>query len=114
MLTHPEVGVKILKPLNSFEEIRDWILYHHERIDGKGYYRLKGNEIPLASKLIAIADTYSAITMKRSYKGARTHEDAINIMKEIAGIQLDSELLDIFMKIPKEDLEKCIPEKTDF
>lgn len=109
MRTHPKLGVKILKPLDSFASIRDWILYHHERIDGNGYYKAKAMDIPVAAKIIAIADTYSAITMRRSYKEPRTHEDAIKIIAEVAGTQLDKELVDIFLTIPKEELEKCIP-----
>ena len=114
VVKHPAVGIKILKPLHSFDNIKDWILYHHERIDGKGYYKLAGDRIPLAARMIAITDTYSAITMRRSYKNAKTHEDAIRIMKEVSGTQLDAELLDIFVNIPKEELERCIPEKVDY
>ncbi len=109
MRSHPKVGVKILKPLDSFASITDWILYHHERIDGNGYYKVKVEDIPIAAKIIAIADTYSAITMRRSYKEPRSHEDAIKIIEEVAGTQLDKELVDIFLTIPKEELDKCIP-----
>lgn len=114
MFTHPAVGVKILKPLNSFKDINDWILYHHERIDGKGYYKLKGEQIPLAARIIAIADTYSAITMRRSYKDEKTHEEAIEIMQEVSGTQLDKNLMDIFVTIPKEELEKCVPQQMNY
>lgn len=110
MKKHPEIGVKILKPLNSFEEIQPWIMYHHERIDGHGYYGLKDDEIPFASKLIAVADTYSAITMKRSYKPEKTHEDAIAIIRSAAGTQLDAELVELFCSIPKEKVTACYPE----
>lgn len=114
VVKHPAVGVNILKPLHSFDNIKSWILYHHERIDGKGYYKLSGDRIPLAARLISITDTYSAITMRRSYKEALTHEEAIRIMKEVSGTQLDAELLDIFLSIPKAELERCIPEKVDY
>ena len=114
MRSHPKVGVEILKPLRTFDHVASWILYHHERIDGKGYYKLPGEEIPLAARIISIADTYSAITMRRSYKEPRTHEDALKIMKEVAGKQLDAELLEYFFKIPKEELEVCIPEKVKY
>lgn len=114
VVKHPAVGVNILKPLHSFDNIKSWILYHHERIDGKGYYKLSGDRIPLAARLISITDTYSAITMRRAYKEAMTHEEAIRIMKEVSGTQLDAELLDIFLSIPKEELERCIPEKVDY
>lgn len=114
MRQHPEIGVKILKPLHTFDGIADWILYHHERIDGNGYYKLSGDKIPLASKIIAVSDTYSAITMRRSYKEPKTHEEAVEILKDVAGTQLDKELVDIFIGIPKSELIKCIPEKVRY
>ena len=114
MRAHPRVGVQILEPLHTFDHIADWILYHHERFDGNGYYKLQGDEIPLAARIIAIADTYSAITMRRSYKEPRTHEDAVKILQEVAGTQLDAELVKIFLTIPKEELSKCIPEKVKY
>ena len=109
MRQHPEIGVKFLEPLRSFASIRPWIKYHHERIDGKGYYGLSEQEIPLPSKVIAVTDTYSAIVMRRAYKEPETHETAIKIMQEIEGTQLDAGLVDIFCKIPKEKLMDCVP-----
>ncbi len=111
---HPEIGIKILERLKTFEGVFDWILYHHERIDGNGYYHVKGDDIPLASKVIAVADTYSAITMRRSYKEPRTHEEAVKIIKEVAGTQLDEELVEIFLSIPEEELRACIPEQVKY
>ena len=113
MKKHPSIGVQILEPLSSFKHIMPWIMYHHERIDGKGYYGLKGDEIPLASRIIAVADTYSAITMRRSYKAPHTHEEAIKMMKEAAGTQLDEELVEIFAQIPKEKVMKCTAKILD-
>jgi len=113
MKKHPSIGVQILEPLSSFKHIMPWIMYHHERIDGKGYYGLKGDEIPLASRIIAVADTYSAITMRRSYKSPHTHEEAIKMMKEAAGTQLDEELVEIFAQIPKEKVMKCTAKMLD-
>ena len=110
MKKHPLIGTNFLRPLKSFEPIFDWILYHHERADGNGYYHKGYSEVPLEAKLISIVDTYSAITMRRSYKSPKTHEDAIKIITESAGTQLDSELVKIFITIPKEELEKCMPE----
>lgn len=114
MQTHPETGVRIIKPLHTFDGIADWILYHHERIDGNGYYHVKSDDIPIAAKIIAVCDTYSAITMRRSYKPPRTHEEAIKILKEVAGTQLDKELVDIFVTIPEEELARCMPEKVKY
>lgn len=114
MRNHPRAGVKILKPLHSFANIFPWIEFHHERPDGKGYYGLKEKEIPLAARIIAIADTYSAITMRRSYKAPRTHEEAIQIIREVAGTQLDKDLVNVFVTIPKNELEKCMPEEVKY
>lgn len=114
MRSHPKTGVKILKPLTTFRNITPWIENHHERPDGKGYYGLKAEEIPLAAKIIAIADTYSAITMRRSYKAPRTHEEAMEIIRDVAGTQLDKDLVEIFLTIPKEELVKCIPEEVKY
>jgi HD-GYP domain-containing protein (c-di-GMP phosphodiesterase class II) len=114
MKQHPKVGVKILEPLQTFAHIKNWILYHHERIDGHGYYDQPGDQIPLPARIISIADTYSAITMRRSYKAPKTHEDAIQIIKDVAGTQLDAELVKYFLTIPREKLIKCIPEQVKY
>ena len=113
MKMHPKIGVEILQPLRSFKEIMPWIEYHHERIDGKGYYGIPGDKIPLAARIIAVADTYSAITMRRSYTDPKTHDEAVAIIRDIAGTQLDAELVDIFIKIPKEELVACAPPKIE-
>ena len=110
MRNHAGLGLELLKPLKSFREISDWIKYHHERIDGTGYYRLPGNEIPIEARMIAIADTYSAITMRRTYKEPKTHEEAIAIIQDVAGTQLDAQLAEIFCSIPKEELAACVPD----
>lgn len=110
MKEHPNLGVKFMSPMRSFENIMPWILYHHERIDGKGYYGLKAGQIPLAAKIISICDTYSAITIRRSYKEPMSHETAMKIISEVAGTQLDENLVRIFASIPKSELEKCVPD----
>ncbi len=113
MKNHPRLSRKIMQPLKSLQEILPWVEFHHERIDGKGYYGLKEQDIPYASKIIAVADTYSAITMKRSYKPSRSYEEAIEVMKEASGTQLDKELMEVFSGIPKEDLLSCVPEGVE-
>ena len=113
MRNHPRYSCKIMQPLKSLREILPWVEYHHERIDGKGYYGLKEEEIPYASKIIAVADTFSAITMRRSYKPPRSYEEAIAIMKDAAGTQLDKELVEVFTGISKYDLQSCVPEGVE-
>ena len=109
MKRHPAAGVKMLSPISSFEKIAPWIQYHHERIDGGGYYGLKGKEIPLEARIICVADSFSAITMKRAYKDAKSYEDAVDILKECAGSQFDSQIVDIFLSIPRSEVEACVP-----
>ena len=102
---HPEYGKQMLQD-TYFEELSEWILYHHERIDGKGYYGLNKDEIPLASKVIAVADTFSALRTYRSYRPALSVKDTIGILKESAGTQLDEEIVNILLGQGKVFLEE--------
>ncbi len=113
MKNHPRLGTDIMKPLGSLREILPWIEFHHERMDGGGYYNLKGHEIPFPARVIAVADTYCAITMRRSYKPPRSYEEAAKIIKSVSGTQLDREIAEIFLTIPKEKLMACIPENVE-
>ena len=103
------ISTDILSSVSSFKTIENWVLYHHERIDGRGYYGIPGETIPFAAKMIAVADTYSAITMRRSYKDSKSHEQAVAVLQEVKGKQLDSELVDIFCTIDPEKLSACAP-----
>jgi HD-GYP domain-containing protein (c-di-GMP phosphodiesterase class II) len=105
---HPEIGMKVLENIDSFDTILTWIKYHHERVDGSGYYHLTKDEIPYASRILAVADTYSALTMERSYKATLSYENAISELKLVSGTQLDSDLVNIFCSIPIKNVEKCI------
>lgn len=81
----------------------DIALCHHERWDGTGYpNRLRGNEIPFAARIVAIADVYDALTSPRVYKPAMSHKRAVEIMREGRGTQFDPVLLDIFLSIADE------------
>ena len=104
---HPEICVALFEQFPSFKKVTHWIKYHHERVDGSGYYHLKGEEIPFVSRLLAVADTYSAITMDRSYKASLPYENAISELRLVAGSQLDSELVEIFCSIPKQKIAAC-------
>lgn len=109
MRTHPQIGVRLLRPIKSFDYVADWILYHHERVDGKGYYFKNASSIPFPSKMLSIIDTYSAITLGRVYSAPKTHEEAIEIIKQEAGKKFDEELVEIFVSIPKEEIVACTP-----
>lgn len=107
---HPQIGWDILHSVDGFAALANWVKYHHERCDGKGYYGLPEEEIPLASRIIAVADTFSALTMTRSYRDSRTYEQAIGILRECAGTQLDSGIVELFLMIPQE--AACFQEET--
>ena len=113
MRSHPEMGAQLLSSLESFETIREWILYHHERMDGKGYYRLPKEKIPMGARIISIADTYATITMERPYHKPKTHEEAINEIKNVSGTQLDPDLVKCFERISKKDLIDCAPKSVE-
>lgn len=95
---HPEIGYRILCSANEMTDIAGYILCHHERWDGKGYPRgLKGEEIPLQSRMIAIADTFDAMTSLRSYREPVSTEDAAAEILINAGTQFDPTLASIFV-----------------
>lgn len=110
---HATNSTIVLKDFESFQKIIPWIKNHHERLDGKGYNGLKEHEIPLESKIIAVADTYSALTTNRVYQKKISHEEAIIILQEASGTQLDKEIVDSFINISKESFDK-IEFKLDF
>lgn len=102
---HPADGKRMLDD-TVFRDISDWVLYHHERMDGNGYYNLKREHIPIESRIIAIADTYGALCTDRVYRTRKGHDVALQIMMQSAGTQLDEELMAVFSAIPQACLEQ--------
>lgn len=107
---HPLTGKKILCSSEHLTLVSEWIYHHHERIDGSGYYKIKNENIPLASKILTIADTYSALVTERPYRNAMSHDEAMDILKSNVGTQLDSYLVGIFCYINKKEIIRCNPE----
>lgn len=98
--SHPVIGQTIIKGIKFFYDIGNVVRHHHERYDGKGYPDgIEGKEIPLEARIIAVADTYDAITSDRSYRKGSTHDEALKELRRVAGTQLDPELVDIFCKV---------------
>jgi uncharacterized membrane protein YgcG len=94
---HPTDGARMVEGLGD-PEITEMIRHHHERIDGGGYPAgISGNDIPLGARIIAVADTFDAITSSRPYRPARQHKQAIKVLKEESGRQLDSQAVDAFL-----------------
>ncbi len=101
---HPIVGYDIVKEIDFLKGKADAILYHHERIDGKGYpFGKEGKDIPLFAKILAIADAYDAMTSDRPYRRALTKQESIDELEKNKGKQFDIEICDIFINIIKED-----------
>ena len=107
---YPEIGVRLMKTMEGLDPIYDWVRYQHERIDGRGYYGLKKDEIPVGARILSIANTFAAITMPRNYRPTLNYDEAVNELRIVAGSQLDEELVECFCSIPlnriKEHMEK--------
>ncbi len=100
MKAHPSKGEKIVLNIKKLQMIAEWVKSHHEKYDGTGYPDgLKGNNIPLAGRIIALADTYDAMTSTRPYRTALPHETAISEIKRCAGTQFDPELAMLFVQL---------------
>jgi HD-GYP domain-containing protein (c-di-GMP phosphodiesterase class II) len=92
MKTHTTKGANILRPVTQLAEMLPGIELHHEALDGRGYpYGLQGDQIPLLAKVIAVADTFDALTTNRPYQHAHTPEEALKIIQNLAGKRLDPE-----------------------
>jgi HD-GYP domain-containing protein (c-di-GMP phosphodiesterase class II) len=97
---HPTFGNVILGPLKFLGEVSHLVKHHHERWDGSGYPDgLKGEAIPLESRIIAVADVYDAMTSTRPYREARSHEDAMTEIAIESGKQLDAGVVRAFVKV---------------
>jgi len=100
--THPTIGYDIIKHVTSFKQkgILDIVLYHHERYDGKGYPKgLKGEQIPLYARIVAVADTYDAMYSQRVYRNNLDQEFILNEIHQNKGKQFDPQIVDIFLSL---------------
>jgi|GEM_PF-2296862 len=96
---HSQQGAKIMEGINFLEGVREAVLHHQERYDGKGYPSgLKGSDIPLISRIISIADAFDAMTSNRSYRAKMDFPTAMDEVEKNSGTQFDPELCAIFLK----------------
>lgn len=103
MQQHTLVGAKILEPIATFSDIIPLVLHHHERVDGKGYpMGIAGDEIPYGARIMAVADTFDALTSDRPYRDGMPLEKALGIILEIRGTQLETEMVDEFVAMLRE------------
>ena len=98
MKQHPEIGYRIAMATPQLEHIAEYILYHHEHWDGTGYpMGLKGFEIPIISRILAVADAFDAMTEDRVYRRALSREDALKEIERNAGTQFDPKIARLFV-----------------
>ncbi len=113
MNMHSEYGAQILDHVKQLKDIIPGVRNHHERIDGQGYPdHLKGEEIPLVARIIAVADTFDAMTTDRPYRKGLSFETAIEELRRNSGIQFDPEMVEAFIKASAKNraciLEGCL------
>ncbi|HWR40988.1 MAG TPA: HD domain-containing phosphohydrolase [Patescibacteria group bacterium] len=97
---HPLAGFELLSQFKQMENVAQAVLYHHERMDGKGYpHRIAGKDIPLTARILHAADVFEALTAQRIYRSPLSVKVALTIMKGGQGTQFDAEVLDELMKL---------------
>ncbi len=97
---HPKQSATIIDPIKGLRQIRDWVLYHHERWDGRGYPKnIRGDRIPIQSRILSVCDTYSAMTEDRPYRKRLSDEDARTEIRKVSGSQLDPKVANIFLDL---------------
>ena len=97
---HPEQGAKLVRRIEGYGPVADIIIGHHERVDGKGYPNgLAGDEIPIGSRIISVADTYDVMTSRDSYRRPVSSEAAIVELRRVAGTQLDAKVVEAFVEM---------------
>jgi putative nucleotidyltransferase with HDIG domain len=97
---HPYQGARIVSQIEGYGPVGEIIIAHHERIDGKGYpRRLKGDQIPILSRIISVADIYDVMTARDSYRKPISSFEAIRELQRVSGTQLDGNLVEIFIQV---------------
>ena len=96
---HSNMGAEIIEHIRQLKEIIPGVKYHHEQVDGKGYPDgLRGEDIPILAKIVAVSDTYDAMTTDRPYRKAVDKKMAIDELKRCSGTQLDKEVVEAFIQ----------------
>ena len=113
---HPSKGAEVLSHLAAYQDVADIVLYHHERLDGSGYPSgIKGDKIPEMAKVLAIADSYHAMTSDRPYRPARSSFEALKELRSCAGVTLDERYVEVFARMLRDkDLAYREGTATDF
>lgn len=113
MKSHPEIGEQIIRGNDFLETLLPYILYHHERYDGKGYPKgLAGEAIPIEGRLLAVSDAFDAMTSTRPYRKGMDPEVAIAEIKRCSGTQFDPKITAVFLEVWKAGLLQPILKKS--
>jgi diguanylate cyclase (GGDEF)-like protein len=100
IVEHPRIGQVVLEQAGAIRDAATIVLHHHEWFDGQGYpHGLAGEDIPLGSRIVSIADAYEAMISDRPYKQAMSHQSAVSELRRQRGIQFDPELVDVFLSL---------------
>ena len=101
---HPQIAADLIRPIQCLHDTIPLVLYHHERWDGKGYPAgLKGEEIPMGARIIAIAEVYVALTSNLPWRKAYSKKEAMKIIKKGSGTQFDPKVVNALLKILKNE-----------
>jgi putative nucleotidyltransferase with HDIG domain len=113
---HPEKGAEVLSHLANYQDVADIVRYHHERLDGSGYPSgIRGDSIPELSKILAVADSYHAMTSDRPYRSARSSFEALKELRALAGTTLDAAYIEALARVLRDkDLAYRDGSSTDF
>jgi diguanylate cyclase (GGDEF)-like protein len=115
--THPELGERIIAPIDRLQSVRPIVRHCHERWDGRGYPDgVAGEDIPLESRIIFVCDAYHAMTSDRPYRRRLSHREAVRRLHEASGTQFDPQVVEVALQVlelPAEELEPAGPDPVD-
>ncbi len=114
IIEHPKIGQVVLEQAGAIRDAAKIVLHHHEWWDGRGYpHGLAGAEIPIGSRIVAIADAYEAMISDRPYSAAMSHRDAVDELERQAGIQFDPDLVELFIRLVGDGSRPILTRRLD-
>lgn len=109
MKQHPEIGYRILRDIPQLEDVLPGVLHHHERFDGKGYpHGLSGDRTPLMARIIALADSFDAMSSNRTYRSALNRQSVLAEIEKCAGTQFDPQLAHLFLGLDLSEYDEMV------
>ena len=108
MKSHPAIGYHILRDIPLLDDVLPGVLHHHERFDGRGYpHGIAGESIPLMARIIALADSFDAMSSNRTYRAAMSRERVLSEIRRCAGSQFDPDLAAVFVRLDFRDYDEA-------